>query len=69
MPSRTSATVLALMGIEAFRLDGGYRTYRNWVVDKLETLELKPETYVLNGYTDQGKQQSCVILTKRDTRF
>lgn len=55
MRSRTSATVLALMGIEAFRLDGGYRTYRNWVVDKLATLELKPEAYVLNGYTGTGK--------------
>ena len=55
MRSRTSATVLALMGIEVFRLDGGYRSYRNWVVEKLETLELKPEAYVLNGYTGSGK--------------
>lgn len=55
MRSRTTATVLALMGIEVFRLEGGYRTYRNWVVDKLETAELKPQAYVLNGHTGSGK--------------
>ncbi|MFJ7747398.1 tRNA 2-selenouridine(34) synthase MnmH [Peribacillus sp. NPDC097295] len=55
MRSRTSATVLSLMGIKALRLDGGYRNYRNWVVDKLETVEWKPEAYVLNGFTGTGK--------------
>ena len=48
MRSRTTATVLSLMGIKVFRLEGGYRTYRNWVVNQLETLELKPKAYVLN---------------------
>ncbi|MFD1037368.1 tRNA 2-selenouridine(34) synthase MnmH [Virgibacillus byunsanensis] len=55
MRSRTSATVLALMGIKVFRLDGGFRSYRNWVVDTLETTELKPDAFVLNGYTGSGK--------------
>ena len=55
MRSRTSATVLSLMGIKAFRLDGGYRSYRNWVVDELNTIDLKPEVLVLNGYTGSGK--------------
>ncbi|MGE7603691.1 tRNA 2-selenouridine(34) synthase MnmH [Peribacillus sp. NPDC097675] len=55
MRSRTTATVLALMGIKALRLDGGYRNYRNWVVDHLETLDMKPEAYVLNGFTGTGK--------------
>jgi tRNA 2-selenouridine synthase len=55
MRSRTSATVLALMGIKAFRLEGGYRTYRNWVVDKFKTVELNQKVYVLNGNTGSGK--------------
>ncbi|AWE08563.1 tRNA 2-selenouridine(34) synthase MnmH [Lysinibacillus sp. 2017] len=55
MRSRTTATVLSLMGIKVFRLEGGYRTYRNWVVNQLESLELKPKAYVLNGYTGTGK--------------
>lgn len=55
MRSKTSATVLDLMGIKAYRLQGGYRAYREWVVEKLENLEFKPKAYVLNGYTGAGK--------------
>ncbi|MGE8205774.1 tRNA 2-selenouridine(34) synthase MnmH [Heyndrickxia sp. NPDC080065] len=55
MRSKTSATVLSLMGINVFRLNGGYRSYRNWVVGTLKTLEIKPEVFVLNGYTGSGK--------------
>lgn len=55
MRSRTSATVLSLMGIKAYRLDGGYRSYRNWVVDRLETINWNPVALVLNGYTGSGK--------------
>ncbi|MDQ0213997.1 tRNA 2-selenouridine synthase [Oikeobacillus pervagus] len=55
MRSKTTATVLDLMGINVFRLEGGYRSYRNWGVKKLDTLQLKPEAYVLNGCTGTGK--------------
>lgn len=55
MRSKTTATVLDLMGINVMRLDGGYRNYRNLVVDTLETLEVKPDAIVLNGYTGSGK--------------
>lgn len=51
MRSKTSATVLSLMGIKALRLEGGYRSYRHWVVEQLESMELKQEAYVLNGNT------------------
>lgn len=55
MRSKTTATVLGLMGINVFRLIGGYRSYRNWVVDTLETFKLRPKAYILNGYTGSGK--------------
>lgn len=55
MRSKTSATVLSLMGIKALRLEGGYRSYRHWVVEQLESMELKQEAYVLNGNTGSGK--------------
>ncbi|MFC3885103.1 tRNA 2-selenouridine(34) synthase MnmH [Bacillus songklensis] len=55
MRSKTSATVLDLMGIHTYRLQGGVRAYRQWVVQTLEKLEFKPEAYVLNGYTGSGK--------------
>lgn len=55
MRSRTSATVLSLMGIKAYRLHGGYRSHRNWVVDTLHDIDFKPEAYVINGNTGSGK--------------
>ncbi|MBP3039491.1 tRNA 2-selenouridine(34) synthase MnmH [Bacillaceae bacterium Marseille-Q3522] len=55
MRSKTSATVLDLMNIHVFRLEGGIRAYRKWVVNQLEKLEFHPRTYVLDGYTGTGK--------------
>ncbi|MFC5446886.1 tRNA 2-selenouridine(34) synthase MnmH [Paenibacillus aestuarii] len=55
MRSRTSATVLSLMGIRAYRLTGGIRTYRKWVVETLEQMELKPPSIILLGHTGIGK--------------
>ncbi|NGZ75182.1 tRNA 2-selenouridine(34) synthase MnmH [Saccharibacillus alkalitolerans] len=55
MRSRTTATVLDLMGIRAYRLNGGFRAYRKWVVGQLDTFELNARAFVLNGNTGNGK--------------
>ncbi|MFX3625009.1 MAG: tRNA 2-selenouridine(34) synthase MnmH [Ectobacillus sp.] len=55
MRSKTAATVLDLMGIKAYRLHGGFRAYRNWVVDTLKQLKFGQEAYIFNGYTGTGK--------------
>ncbi|MBM7691342.1 tRNA 2-selenouridine synthase [Peribacillus deserti] len=55
MRSKTSATVLDLMGLRTYRIQGGFRSYRKWVLNSLENLEIRPEAYVLNGYTGTGK--------------
>lgn len=57
MRSKTSATLIDLMGIKAKRLIGGIRGYREWVVEKLEVLatDFKPKALVINGYTGSGK--------------
>lgn len=55
MRSRTTATVLSLMGIRVHRLTGGFRAYRRWVVETLETFELSPPSIVLLGHTGTGK--------------
>lgn len=61
MRSKTTATVLDLMNIHVHRLQGGIRSYRNWVVDTLETIDFTPKAYVLNGNTGSGK---TLILKK-----
>lgn len=55
MRSKTTATVLSLMGIRAFRLTGGYRDYRKWVVESLEQFNFQPTGYIINGNTGSGK--------------
>ncbi|MDQ6421692.1 tRNA 2-selenouridine(34) synthase MnmH [Paenibacillus sp. LHD-117] len=57
MRSKTTATVLSLMGIRSYRLTGGYRTYRQWVVDQLDTLTFHPNLFVLQGHTGCGKTE------------
>ncbi|TVY06701.1 tRNA 2-selenouridine(34) synthase MnmH [Paenibacillus cremeus] len=55
MRSRTSATLLSLMGIRVYRLSGGIRAYRQWVVSALESFEFKPKVIVIGGNTGTGK--------------
>lgn len=55
MRSRTTATVLSLMDIHAYRLIGGYKAYRKWVLDELESYEFKAKPYVIHGNTGTGK--------------
>jgi tRNA 2-selenouridine synthase len=55
MRSRTTATVLSLMDIHAYRLTGGYKNYRKWVLDELENYDFKPKSYVIHGNTGTGK--------------
>lgn len=55
MRSRTTATLLSLMDIHAYRLDGGYRAYRHFVVETLETMRFDPEMIVIHGNTGTGK--------------
>lgn len=57
MRSRTTATVLSLMDIHAYRLIGGYKAYRKWVLDGLENYEFKPKSYVIHGNTGTGKTE------------
>ncbi|WP_424767576.1 tRNA 2-selenouridine(34) synthase MnmH [Paenibacillus sp. sgz302251] len=57
MRSRTSATLASLMGLKMFRLNGGFRAYRKWVVETLEGFTELPPCYVINGNTGTGKTE------------
>ncbi|MEH7226256.1 tRNA 2-selenouridine(34) synthase MnmH [Bacillus sp. JJ1566] len=67
MRSKTSATLIDLMGINAKRLIGGIRGYRTWVVETLEELarEFKPKALVINGYTGSGKTKILTTLQEK----
>ncbi|MBD8067372.1 tRNA 2-selenouridine(34) synthase MnmH [Bacillus sp. PS06] len=55
MRSKTSATVTDLMGIKVYRLLGGLNAYRRWVVDSLNSFQINPKAFVINGLTGTGK--------------
>ncbi|MFD0959627.1 tRNA 2-selenouridine(34) synthase MnmH [Paenibacillus chungangensis] len=55
MRSKTSATLLSLMDVHAYRLQGGYRAYRQWVIEELQNADIQAEVIVVNGLTGTGK--------------
>lgn len=65
MRSKTTATVLSLMDIHVYRLVGGVRAYRKWVVDTLEHFDFQPECIVVGGYTGTGKTKILQKLAER----
>ncbi|WP_276352340.1 tRNA 2-selenouridine(34) synthase MnmH [Cohnella caldifontis] len=65
MRSKTSATVLSLMDIHVYRLSGGYRAYRKWVVETLESYEIRQPLYVLHGNTGTGKTEVLQALKRK----
>ena len=53
--SEAMTTWLNLMGWQAARLDGGYKTYRHDVIDTLEAMPAQLEFIALTGPTGSGK--------------
>lgn len=62
MRSKTTATLLSLMDIYSQRLSGGYRAYRQWVVERLQALSFEPMPVVLQGPTGTGKTEMLLRL-------
>lgn len=55
MRSKTSAMLLSILAGRVYRVQGGIRAYRKWIVETLEHYELTQPLIVLNGYTGTGK--------------
>lgn len=62
MRSKSVVTVLELMGITAYQLQGGYKGYRHYVLDTLQQFHLQPEIIVLCGSTGVGKTTLLKML-------
>ncbi|TGE32250.1 tRNA 2-selenouridine(34) synthase MnmH [Desulfosporosinus sp. Sb-LF] len=56
MRSKSLATVVELMGIPIYRLQGGYKAYRNQIVDYFQN-KLPFQVVVLRGNTGVGKTE------------
>jgi tRNA 2-selenouridine synthase len=64
MRSRTTATLLDLMNIRVYKLEGGIRAYRKWVVSQLEQISLPEKSFLLHGKTGSGKTKIIRELEK-----
>lgn len=65
MRSKSVVTVLGLMGIKAFQLLGGYKSYRNYVLESLHNFRFSSEIIVLCGSTGVGKTNLLKMLDER----
>ena len=62
MRSAGVAWLLDLYGFEVYVLSGGYKAFRNWV---LQQLELPYPFHVIGGYTGSGKTQLLLALKEK----
>ncbi|HWQ60799.1 MAG TPA: tRNA 2-selenouridine(34) synthase MnmH [Negativicutes bacterium] len=65
MRSKSVVGILEIMGIPAYQLSGGYKGYRRYVLDTLETFEVKPPVFTLCGSTGVGKTTLLKLLAER----
>ena len=55
MRSKVIVDLLNSAGYQASQLEGGYKSFRNYLLERLKTLEVRPKLIVLYGLTCTGK--------------
>ncbi|WP_414714960.1 tRNA 2-selenouridine(34) synthase MnmH [Sporomusa sp.] len=66
MRSKSIVNILGMMGVPAPQLLGGYKAYRQYVLDRLRTFVVKPVIVVLCGSTGVGKTIILNRLARRN---
>ncbi|RCW48760.1 tRNA 2-selenouridine(34) synthase MnmH [Halanaerobium sp. MA284_MarDTE_T2] len=62
--SESPARFAELAGIEVFKLKGGYKAYRNYILDRLDSFDIKNTFVTLHGNTGVGKTKILLELEK-----
>ncbi len=57
MRSGSVASLVSSLGMEVSRLDRGYKGYRRYILDRLESLTLETPVVILQGLTGTGKTE------------
>ncbi|OCL26219.1 tRNA 2-selenouridine(34) synthase MnmH [Orenia metallireducens] len=55
MRSESIATFSELAGFEVYKLEGGYKAYRNFILKELQDYQLTAKLLVIHGFTGIGK--------------
>ncbi|PKL17459.1 MAG: tRNA 2-selenouridine(34) synthase MnmH [Spirochaetae bacterium HGW-Spirochaetae-5] len=61
MRSGAVASLISSLGIKTYRIIDGYRSFRKMVMDRLASIEIKPQVFVLQGLTGAGKTEILKI--------
>ena len=65
MRSGIIASLLESIGMKVYQMEGGYKLFRNYLLDQLNNFKIKPKVYVVHGLTCTGKTD----LLKRFDNF
>ncbi len=63
--SKNLCSILKMMMISGYRLEGGYKAYRTYILDRLANYYLSAKAIVLHGYTGSGKTMILEKLAKK----
>ncbi|MEW9077787.1 tRNA 2-selenouridine(34) synthase MnmH [Terrisporobacter glycolicus] len=66
MRSGSVANLLSSIGIDLYKLEGGYKSYRNYVKNYLSNIMDKKQFIVLHGLTGVGKTELLIELDKNN---
>ena len=64
--SKSICNVMKIMRVKGYRIEGGYKAYRRYILEQLEEYQFNPEVIVLHGYTGTGKTDILHQLAKRN---
>lgn len=64
MRSTVLFNIMKSMGLEIYRLKGGYKAYRKYIIENLDDLINSHEYININGYTGVGKTEILNFLEK-----
>lgn len=67
MRSKSIVDLLNSVGMDIYQLEGGYKAYRNYVLESLEELSNQKKFIVLHGHTGSGKTDLLIAL--KDNNF
>ena len=66
MRSGSVVNLLTSLGVKVYQLDGGYKAYRNFVLDYLKTIMDTKKFIVIHGLTGAGKTDLLKMLEEKD---
>ncbi len=55
MRSKIIASLISSIGFNVFQMNGGYKSFRNYLLKELNNFKIKPKLIVLHGLTCTGK--------------